>query len=316
MPQPKTGPQPYRQGRLRLDHGHVMYFAEYGNPNGMPAVRLHGGPGSGSKPSHTEIFNLKTQRVILFDQRGCGKSAPQGEIRHNTIQHLVGDMETLRKYLGIQRWLVVGTSWGSTLALAYAEKHPQRVTGLVVSAIFMGTAEEVDWLANPQGVARFFPTEYAAAKELFPHTSPTKIPAAILKILTGKNKARAREVARRWRRLDALTASLTPDRKALEKEIRTSGDIVRKSMVFWHYTANHFFLKPGQLLKQVGKIARIPTHISQANYDMCTPPAAAYALHQALPKAKFVTVHLCGHQATPEMNRVRKAAVTAFAKLK
>jgi proline iminopeptidase len=293
---------------LELTHGHTLHYTEHGNPGGTPAVYLHGGPGSGSKPDQADYFNLKTQHVILYDQRGCGQSTPTGSLKHNTTQLLVEDLERLRAHLNFDKWQLVGFSWGSTLALAYAQKYPKRVSGMVLGAVFMGSQPELDWFIHPNGAPLFYPREFAAARALLPKTPWQKLPATILKALLGPNKTKAKKVAEAWTLYDALTMELDPNGQELREWIKSVQP--QRMAVMWHYFTNHCFLKPQQLLKGAAKLKGIPLHIVQAHYDLCTPPAAAIALHQALPKSQLTLYTLSGHRPTPELRKIRSEAIT------
>ena len=296
---------------LKLSHGHTMHYTEHGNPKGQPVVYLHGGPGSGSKPDHTRYFNLKTQWVILYDQRGAGQSTPLAEWKNNTTPHLVEDLERLRAHLNIEKWQVVGFSWGSTLALAYAQKYPKRVTGLVIGAVFLGTQPELDWFTSPTGVPLFYPLEYAAARAFIPaKTPPSKLHAAVFKVFTGSDKAKARKAAEAWTLFDALTMEFTPDPQAVVQGFKADKLLAPRMAIMWHYFANGCFLAPNQLLKGAAKLKNIPVHIVQSHYDLCTPPAAALALHQALPHSRLTMVTHAGHRATPPVEKARIAAIT------
>ncbi|HEX2859099.1 MAG TPA: prolyl aminopeptidase [Alphaproteobacteria bacterium] len=293
--------------QLTLSHGHTMHYTEHGNPKGAPVVYLHGGPGSGSKASHTRYFNLKSQWVILYDQRGCGRSTPLGQTKHNTTQLLIEDLERLRSHLNIQKWQVVGFSWGSTLALAYAQAYPKRVSGLTIGAVYLGTKAETEWLTQPTGAAMFYPAEYAAATALAK-------PGAVLKALAGSDKKRARQVAEAWTLFDALTMEFEPDAAAIKASLKADAYLPTRMKVMHHYFANNCFFTPNQLLKGAAKLKNIPLHIVQAHYDMCTPPAAALALHKALPGSTLTMVTHAGHRATPPVQKARIAAVAQQAR--
>jgi proline iminopeptidase len=313
MPKAPKLPKPYATGMLPVTSGHSIYYEQYGNPNGIPVVRLHGGPGSGSKPKHALLYDLKKMNLTLFDQRGCGRSTPTGELRHNTTQHIIADADALRAHLGHTRWMVVGSSWGSTLALAYAQAHPQRVSSLVVSAIFLGTPDELDWATQPHGMARFAPREYAEVLELFPGTKPHKLPKAIYKAVTGKDHKFALEVAARTTLFEAMTMDTAPDLKLAEADIRADPNTLTRNQIYWHYAINGWFFKPNQLLKNTAGITHIPTAILQGTLDLCCPPGTAYKLAQALPKASFHLEPLCGHYANASMQQQIAAIIKKLA---
>jgi proline iminopeptidase len=209
--------------------------------------------------------------------------------------------------------MVVGSSWGSTLALAYAQTHPGRVSALINSAIFLGTPDELDWATQPHGMARFAPREYAEVLELFPRIKPPKLPKAIYKAVTGRDHKFAAEVAARTTLFEAMTMDVAPDRKTADADIRADPHTLARNQIYWHYAVGGWFLKPQQLLKNAPRIAAIPTAILQGALDICCPPGTAYALHRALPKASFHLEPLCGHFANTSMQKQIAAAIKKLA---
>ena len=304
--------EPYDVRMLNVGDGHSLYVEQSGNPNGLPVVMLHGGPGSGCKPKHRQMFDPQVYRVVIFDQRGCGRSQPAGRVVANTTDHLVADIEMIRETLGIESWVVYGNSWGSALGLAYAEAHPERVKGLVIGAIFTATQRELDWFYDPAGLARFFPDAYAALRDVLGnpawHDMPRLIRDAVL-----NDDAHALAVAKATVRLDALSMDLEPDMLALEEYLDSEDFSLTPLRIWAHYFAAACFLSPQQLLKNVGRIAHIPMHITHAGLDLCCPPETAYALHKALPDAAFTFVPVCGHRANDAMDKARMEALRDMA---
>jgi proline iminopeptidase len=289
--------KPYRTGRLRVSSRHTMYFEECGNPKGKPLVFLHGGPGGGVSPMHRRYFDPRKWRIVLFDQRGCGKSMPHAELRENTTWDLVADTEKLRTHLGIDRWVVFGGSWGSTLALAYAETHPHRCKGLVLRGIFMLRRSELLWFYQ-EGASHLFPDAWEQYLAPIPKRERGDLMQAYYKRLTSPNRKTRLDAARAWSIWEGSTSRLIPD----EDLIRRSGR-ARFAEAFarieCHYFVNHGFLKPDtQLLDDVARIRDIPAVIVQGRYDVVCPMRSAWDLHRAWPEAKLVVVPDAGHAMT------------------
>jgi proline iminopeptidase len=289
--------KPYRTGRLRVSSRHTMYFEECGNPKGKPLVFLHGGPGGGVSPMHRRYFDPRKWRIVLFDQRGCGKSMPHAELRENTTWDLVADTEKLRTHLGIDRWVVFGGSWGSTLALAYAETHPHRCKGLVLRGIFMLRRSELLWFYQ-EGASHLFPDAWEKYLAPIPKRERGDLIRAYYKRLTSSSRKTRLDAARAWSIWEGSTSRLIPD----EDLIRRSGR-ARFAEAFarieCHYFVNHGFLKPDtQLLDDVARIRDIPAVIVQGRYDVVCPMRSAWDLHRAWPEAKLVVVPDAGHAMT------------------
>jgi len=288
---------PYRTGRLRVSPLHTIYFEEYGNPRGKPIVFLHGGPGGGTNPTQRRYFDPRKWRVVLFDQRGCGKSTPHAELRENTTWDLVEDTEKLRRHLGIDRWVVFGGSWGSTLALAYAETHPDRCKGLVLRGIFLLRRSELLWFYQ-EGASHLFPDAWEKYLAPIPRSERGDLMRAYYKRLTSRSRTTRLEAARAWSIWEGSTSRLLPD----EDLIRRSGR-ARFAEAFarieCHYFVNHGFLKPDtQLLDNVDRIRKIPAVIVQGRYDVVCPMRSAWDLHRAWPEAKLLIVPDAGHALT------------------
>ena len=283
-----------QSGALPLDDLHTMYWEESGNPKGVPVVVLHGGPGSGTSPLHRRFFDPAYYRIVLFDQRGAGKSAPLGETRDNTTQLLIADMERLRKMLGITQWLVFGGSWGSTLALAYGQAHPQTCSGFILRGIFLCTQAEIDWFLNDMGW--FFPEAHARFVAPIPPAERTDLLAAYCRRLFSDDAAENIKAARCWNRFESSCLHLLPNPQA-QQELDTPGIALSVGRLEAHYFRNGGFFTPDQLLRNVGLLHNIPAVIVQGRYDVICPPATAWRLHQAWPQARLQMVDDAGHSA-------------------
>ena len=286
--------KPYRTGRLRVSPLHTIYFEECGNPNGKPIVFLHGGPGGGVSPMHRRYFDPRKWRIVLFDQRGCGKSTPHAELRENTTWDLVADAEKLRTHLGIDRWVVFGGSWGSTLALAYAETHPDRCKGLVLRGIFLLRRSELLWFYQ-EGASHLFPDAWEKYLAPIPKRERGDLMRAYYKRLTSRNREVRLAAARAWSIWEATTSRLIPD----EEQIRKAGH-ARFAEAFarieCHYFVHRGFMKSdAQLLENVDRIRNIAAVIVQGRYDVVCPMRSAWDLHRAWPEAKLITVPDAGH---------------------
>jgi proline iminopeptidase len=276
---------------LKVSPLHKIYLEEAGNPKGIPVVHLHGGPGSHSSPRHTKFYNPASYRIILFDQRGCGKSLPLGEVRENTTDNLVEDMEKIRKHLGIDKWIVSGGSWGATLALAYSEKYPERVTAILVRGVFTFRKFEIDWVEK-SGANYFFPEAWERFKGFIPKTEQGDLAKAYAKRVFGNDKERQLEAVRRSNEWEMSIANLVPkDPKPLESNLEVE---LASTKVFYHYEVNGAFMSEGELLKNAYKLKGIPGVIIQGRYDMICPPITAWELHKAWPDSRLEIV-LGGH---------------------
>jgi len=288
--------EPYETGHLTVSDGHRIYYEQSGNPKGKPAVFLHGGPGGGTEPKMRRFFNPRKYRLVLFDQRGCGKSKPLASLVGNTTWNLVADIEALRVLLGIDRWLVFGGSWGSTLALAYAEKYPKRVTELVLRGIFLLRRSEINWFyQNPEGAASIYPDLWEEYIAPIPKAERHDMLRAYYKRLTSTNRTTLLRAARAWSIWEGATSYLQakPDYIAKFKQGAYAAAFAR---IECHYFINRGFLRrDAQLLDDVGKIRRIPGIIVQGRYDVVCPMRSAWALHRAWPEADLRIVGDAGH---------------------
>ncbi|WP_437313643.1 prolyl aminopeptidase [Sorangium sp. So ce385] len=288
--------EPYRAGRLRVSDLHEIYFEESGNPRGKPVIFVHGGPGGGTEPKQRRFFDPAAYRIVLFDQRGCGKSTPYASLEENTTWHLVADMEALREHLGIERWLVFGGSWGSTLSLAYAEKHPERVTELVLRGIFLLRKQELEWFYQ-RGASAIFPDAWEEYLAFIPEAERGDLLTAYHRRLTSPDPQLRQQAARAWSVWEGRTSCLFTNQELVMK---TSGEefALAFARIECHYFMNKGFLtSETQLLDDVHRIRHIPTVIVQGRYDVVCPPESAWALHRAFPEAELRIVADAGHSA-------------------
>jgi proline iminopeptidase len=321
MPHPVKDPvswlyppiEPYRTDRLGVSDLHELYFEESGNPKGKPVVFLHGGPGGGSDPKVRRFFHPKKYHVVMFDQRGCGKSTPYASLEANTTWDLVADIERLREHLGIERWQVFGGSWGSTLALAYAEKHADRVTELVLRGIFLLRKQEIDWFYQ-EGASILFPDAWEPYLAHIPEAERGDLVAAYHKRLTSEDSAVRLAAAKIWSGWEGATSKLLPD-ASFTGHYEEDEFALAFARIEAHYFANRGFLEAdGQLLRDAGKIRHIPGVIVQGRYDVVCPIVSAWALHRAWPEADFVISPDAGHSAwEPPNTRGLVAATDKFA---
>ena len=282
---------PNRHGMLAVDELHTIYWEECGNPDGIPVLFLHGGPGAGLSPQHRRFFDPQRYRVILFDQRGAGKSTPLGEWRNNTTDLLIGDIETLRAQFGVRQWLVFGGSWGSTLALAYGQAHPEACLGFVLRGIFLCTQAEIDWFI--EGVRWFYPELYQEFAAPIPQEERGDLLAAYVKRILSSDPEVYWPAARAWSRFEGRRVYLMPQPEDAPNDALDLGVGRLES----HYMANLGFFEEDQLIRNMGRIAHLPAVIVQGRYDAICPPLSAYRLHQAWPGAQLEMIPDAGHGA-------------------
>lgn len=289
---------PYSSGFLRVSDLHEIYFEESGNPQGMPAVFLHGGPGGGTEAKMRRFFDPRRYRIVLFDQRGSGKSRPHASLVDNTTWDLVADMERLREHLGIERWLVFGGSWGSTLALAYAQTHPERATHLVLRGIFLLRRWELEWFyQDPGGAAALYPDLWEHYIEPIPPAERGDMMAAYYRRLTSDDPAELSRAAKAWALWEAATSFLRRNSLYTAK-LGQDTHSEAFSRIECHYFVNGGFLAtPNQLIENVGRIRHIPAVIVQGRYDIVCPLRSAWELHRAWPEAELHIVPDAGHSA-------------------
>ena len=279
-------------GHLPVDGLHRLYWEESGSPAGLPVVFLHGGPGSGCSPTHRRFFDPEAWRIVLFDQRGAGRSMPPAETRDNTTQHLIADIEALRVHLGIERWLVFGGSWGSTLALAYGIRHPERCLGFVLRGIFLGSTAEIDWFMR--GMGTFFPEAGRRFLEFLPEAERTDPLAAYLRRLRDADPAVHGPAAAVWSRYEAACSRLLPDEGGPSAG-PSAGQMLALARLEAHYFESACFLAPGALLDGAARLRGLPGVIVQGRYDVICPPAYADSLARAWPEARYTVVPDAGH---------------------
>jgi proline iminopeptidase len=302
---PEIGP--FETGYLPLSDDHVMYWEQVGNPRGKPVLFLHGGPGAGAGAVHRRFFDPNIWRVVIFDQRGAGRSKPLGSLTANTTAHLVQDIETLRKFLAIDKFLLFGGSWGSTLALAYAQAHPEAVLGAVLRGIFLGRPAEVEWFLY--GLARVFPDAHAAFAQFLPEHERGNLLKNYLKRLTDPNPEIHGPAARTWSIYEGSCSTLLPSFEAVSAFAQDRAAI-GLARIEAHYFANHLFLPPGGLLANMDAMRNIPGEIVQGRYDMICPAQSAFDLAAAWPMARLTLVPDAGHSALEP--GVRTALIAAL----
>lgn len=286
--------RPFDARMLNVGDRHWLYVEEVGRRDGLPAVFLHGGPGSGSQHVHRALFDPDRHHAILFDQRGAGRSHPYMSLEANTTTHLVSDIEAIREHLGIKRWIVIGGSWGSTLAIAYAETHPDRVAGLVLRAVFLGTREEVRW-AFVEGPKRFRPELYADFVEPLDADERTDPLAAYLERLASSDPSTHAGAARIWHDYERTLSELAPPMRRIPRARHETERLPPTPYVEAHYIRNDFFLAPGQLLDAAHRLRGIPGAIIQGRYDLLCPPQAAHALSERWPECRLELIETAGH---------------------
>jgi proline iminopeptidase len=280
--------EPYRRGLLDVGGGHQLYFEESGSPDGFPVIFVHGGPGSHSRPAHRRFFDPGFFRVVLFDQRGCGQSKPQALLADNTTAHLVADIDHLRRHLNVDRWLLFGGSWGSTLSLAYALTYPERVAGMVLRGIFLGSRQEVDWFLR--GVRHFVPEAWSE----FTRGASGGLVQHYRRLVEDSQIENALAAAKRWSDYEARVmepANLAATASASSQENLAA---VRVQL---HFLANEFFLKPNELIDNLWRVGDTPVTIVQGRLDMVCPPATAFAVAGGLAGSCLRMVAGGGHSA-------------------
>ena len=284
--------EPYASGMLRLDALHTMYWEVSGNPDGIPVVFLHGGPGSGATPKHRRFFDPGAYRIVVYDQRGAGRSTPLGELRENTTPHLIDDLERLRRHLGIERWVVFGGSWGSTLALAYAEAHPERCLGLVLRGIFLCRKSEIDWFLY--GLRHIFPEAWERFVGFLPPAERGDVLHGFHRRLVDPDPAVHMPAARAWSVYEGSCSTLLPSRETVD---HFAGDVVALGLARMeaHYFVHDIFLPENALLERVHRLRAIPGVIVQGRYDVVCPIASAHDLVAAWPEVEYHVVPDAGH---------------------
>jgi proline iminopeptidase len=287
--------EPYETGMLDVGEGHSLYYERVGTPGAKPAVFLHGGPGGGMAPDHRRQWDPGLYDVLLFDQRGCGKSQPFAEIEYNDTWRIVEDIERLRDMCGHEKWQAFGGSWGSTLALAYAQKYPERVSELVLRGVFLARQQEKSWLYG-YGASEIMAEQWDQFTGIIPEAERGDLVRAYYERLTSDDEATRLEAAREWSLWEGHVATLLPNEELLDS-FGDPAKAVPFARICAKFFLENFFLEENELLNNVDKLAGIPGIIVQGRHDICTPPGAAWALKKAWPEAEFWIVHDAGHSA-------------------
>jgi proline iminopeptidase len=310
--------EPFHKSWLKVGDLHQIYYEECGNPSGSPVVFLHGGPGSGCNPSQRRFFDPTHYRIVLIDQRGCGRSTPQGEVRENTTDDLMADLEALREHLGIAKWHVFGGSWGSTLAMAYAAKHTECVISLALRGIFLSRQIELDWFLG--AVKQFYPEVWHTLLEYLPESERNNVLIAYEKRIFSDDANINQPAAASWNAFEGALLRLKPAENKAADTAKTESEIslanqteVARARVQIHYIQQHCFVDGEAILKAATKLSHIPTVIVQGRYDMVCPPETAWLLARSMPHAEFIMVPDAGHSAMePGITSALVAATEKF----
>lgn len=298
---------PYSSGFLAVDDIHNLYWEQSGNPDGIPVIVLHGGPGAGATPMHRRFFDPDHYRIIIFDQRGAGRSHPLGSLEKNTTAHLIGDIEALRKHLSVDRWHLFGGSWGSTLALLYATLHPQRCLSITLRAIFLFEQEEVDWFLY--GIRKIFPEAWEQFAGFLPEAEQKDLLNSYYKRLVGGDPKEQLEAAIRWSLYEGACSSLFPNYETITTDEQKQHALAL-ARIEAHYFKHEGIKTENSLLKKIDRIRAIPSIIVQGRYDIICPITTAYKLHHAWPEADYVVVPDAGHSALDPPLRSRLIEAT------
>ncbi len=285
--------KPYQRHQIAVEPPHELYVDESGNPDGIPVLFVHGGPGAGCGKYDRRFFDPEVYRIVLFDQRGAGRSRPHAELDNNTTQKLVDDIEVIRKTLGIEKWVLFGGSWGSTLSLVYAQTYPERVLGLILRGIFLCRQEDIHWFYQ-EGASRLFPDYWEDFVDQIPLDERDNLLAAYYRRLIGDNQIQQMSVAKTWAGWEGRTATLKPCQDVVDSftEPHRALSLAR---IEAHYFMNNSFLEPNQILRDAHKLAGIPGVIVHGRYDVICPLDNAYALHQAWPDSELIIIREAGH---------------------
>jgi proline iminopeptidase len=305
--------EPYDHGMLDVGDGHHVYWELCGNPNGKPVVFLHGGPGGGCTPTQRRLFDPDKYRILLFDQRGCGRSTPYASLEANTTWHLVADIERLREMIGVDKWMVFGGSWGSTLALAYAQTHPERVTELVLRGIFTLRRSELLWYYQ-EGASWIFPDKWEGFLAPIPEEERGDLMAAYRRRLIDPDPAVQARAARAWSLWEGETITLLHN-QGYSDQFGDEHYAIAFARIENHYFVNEGWFEEGQLIRNAHRLKNIPGVIIQGRYDIATPPKSAWELHKAWPEAQFIMVPDAGHAVSePGITHHLIEATDAFAR--
>lgn len=303
--------KPYAQHQIQVDPIHTLYVEESGSPDGIPILYIHGGPGAGTSPDDRRYFNPEQYRIILFDQRGCGRSTPHGNLENNTTQALIGDIEAIRGYLKLEQWLLFGGSWGSTLALLYAQAHPDYVMGMILRGIFLGRQQELRWFYE-NGARAIFPDYWEEFVFPIPEEERDNLIRAYYKRLTGPDELARMNAAKHWAQWEGQCATLNPCKAVLERFTQTH-TAASLAAIETHFFVNNCFIEPNQILRDAYKLEGIPGIIVHGRYDMICPFENARALHLAWPGSELYVIRDAGHSASEP--GITDALVTATEKM-
>jgi proline iminopeptidase len=301
--------EPFERGMLALDSRHQMYWEQSGNPEGMPVVFLHGGPGAGSSPTHRRFFDPAFWRIVVFDQRGAGRSTPYASVEDNTTRHLIEDIERLREHLKIDSWVAFGGSWGSLLALAYGIRHPDHCRGFVLRGIFLGRPAEIDWFLY--GIRTVFPEAWRAFAEYIPEAERGDLLGAYHRRLIHPDPAVHLLAAQAWTRYESVCSYLTGP---ADEANGASGSSLALARIEAHYFKNHLFIDGDEIVRDIGAVRATPATLVQGRYDMVCPIVSADALARAWPEAEYVVVADAGHSALEP--GIRSALIKAMEAMK
>lgn len=301
--------EPYQHGFLKVSDIHEVYFEQSGNPNGAPVVFLHGGPGGGTDSDHRRYFDPHHYRIILFDQRGCGKSRPNAELKENTTWDLIADIEKIRTSLKIEKWLVFGGSWGSTLALAYAIQYPDRVSGLVLRGIFLCRPEELKWFYQ-EGASWIFPDVWESYWNHIPSSERSNLMRAYHQRLVSEDSQVRLQAAKVWSQWEAATSRLFVDLKSIEAFEEPEKALAFARIECHYFMNNAFFPTANYLLENIDKVRKIPGIIVQGRYDVVCPVKSAWELHRKWPEADLQIIPDAGHAASEPATRAALIAAT------
>jgi proline iminopeptidase len=288
--------KPNQQYTIDVGDGHQLYVEESGTDSGIPIVYLHGGPGAGCSSTNRRFYDPEKYRIILYDQRGSGRSEPHAVIEDNTTQHLISDLEVIREHLNIEQWVVMGGSWGTTLALAYAQAYPKKVLGLILRGVFLGRQQDIDWLYR-DGTNRIFPDHWREFIHPIPHQERKDLLQAFHSRLTGSDEIARMSAAKAWASWEGKTATLEPNPNVVE-HLMAPHLALSMARISVHYFVNRCFLKENQLLKNIAKIADIPGIIVHGRYDMICPVENAWTLQNEWPASELHIIRDAGHSAS------------------
>ena len=285
---------PNSTSELEVGEGHIVYVEQCGNPDGIPIVFLHGGPGAGCNAGHRQFFDPQRFHIILFDQRGCGRSKPFGEVGHNTTPLLLADLEVIRTHCGVQQWALFGGSWGATLALAYAERYPGRVLGLILRGSFLARQSDVGWFYR-DGANRFLPKQWQDFVDAVELPPDVEVSEFLHRRVFGDNQETVNRVAAAWEAWSGAVVMFSLDASSSAMATRASKSAIAKARIEMHYALNHYFISDNQLLEESARLPNVPTTIVHGARDLTCPAQSAWLLHQAIPGSILDIVRTAGH---------------------